>query len=127
MAGHNEIGRKGEEAALLHLAKRGYRLLERNWRLGHLEVDIIAERYGVLVFVEVKTSANEDFGSPAARVDLKKRDHLIKAANAYVRGEDVIVNVRFDIIAVVGEEEPFRITHIKDAFSVTDTRLQQGR
>ena len=55
MADHNELGREGEDEALLYLTQKGYTLLARNWRIGHLEIDIVAEWFGEIVFVEVKT------------------------------------------------------------------------
>ena len=64
MARHNELGLAGEEEACRYLMHRGYRLLDRNWRVGHLELDIVADYYGEIVFVEVKTRSSqkiEDF------------------------------------------------------------------
>ena len=55
MAAHNELGAQGEYEALLYLTKQGYTLLAHNWRVGHLELDIVAEQWGEIVFVEVKT------------------------------------------------------------------------
>ena len=59
MAQHNELGRLGEQQACRYLAEKGYSLLARNWRLGHLEIDIIADYFGEVVFVEVKTRSSE--------------------------------------------------------------------
>ncbi len=126
MAKGNDIGKKGEEAAALYLARKGYRLRARNWRYGHLEVDIIAEHRGVLVFVEVKSSKDNYFGEPEYRVDLRKKMHLIKAANAYIRYYNLFMNSRFDIISVLEAEEPYSIRHIENAFSMIDTKLKMG-
>ncbi len=126
MAAHNETGRNGEEAACIYLARRGYRLLERNWRCGKLEVDIIAEYRGVIVFVEVKSSRYDDYGDPVDRVTQTKRIHLIKAANTYIRMKHLFQNARFDVISVVGEEEPLKVVHIEDAFTVAGTKMSQG-
>ena len=54
MASHNILGQIGEEEACRYLIRKGYTLLDRNWRIGHLELDIIAEWYGEIIFVEVK-------------------------------------------------------------------------
>lgn len=80
MAQHNELGKKGEEEACLYLTTRGYRLLARNYRFGHWETDIIADYFGELVFVEVKTRRNEDYIPAITAIGIKKQDNLIKAA-----------------------------------------------
>ncbi len=116
MAQHNTLGLAGEEAAARYLMFRNYSIRERNWRCGRLEIDIIAERYGLLVFVEVKSRRNESYGSPAEAVDRQKMLHTLTAANAYIRLHRLVMPVRFDIVAVIGEQPPFRIEHIRDAF-----------
>lgn len=72
MADHNELGREGEDEALLYLTQKGYTLLARNWRIGHLEIDIVAEWFGEIVFVEVKTRRDEHFAPAAEAVTLHK-------------------------------------------------------
>lgn len=64
MAAHNELGKEGEDLAALHLMEKGYRIRHRNWRSGKKEIDIVAEKDGELVIVEVKTRGNENFGRP---------------------------------------------------------------
>ncbi|MBF1070821.1 MAG: YraN family protein, partial [Prevotellaceae bacterium] len=68
MALHNELGRAGENAACQYLIERDYHIVERNWRCHPLEVDIIADDWGELVFVEVKTSSDDRWEDPAAAV-----------------------------------------------------------
>lgn len=119
MAEHNQLGKAGEEAAARYLMFQGYSIRSRNWKCGHLEVDIVAERRGVLVFVEVKTRRNEQWGSPKEAVDIKKEQHMISAANAYMQYFDLEMQVRYDIISVIGTEAPFRIEHIENAFHST--------
>lgn len=116
MAKHNLLGAAGEEAALLFLIYHGYEIREHNWFFEHLEVDIIAEKVGLIAFVEVKTRSTELFGNPEEAVNKEKENNLINAANAYMRYNDLDNPVRFDIISVIGNKEPFRINHIKDAF-----------
>ena len=94
----------------------GYTLHDINWRCGHLEIDIVAEWYGEIVFVEVKTRRDERFGAPEDAVDATKQAHLARAANAYLRLHRIDQPSRFDVIAVVGEQPPFRIRHTKHAF-----------
>lgn len=73
MALHNQLGALGEEVAAHYLSQLEYRLLERNWRTGHLEVDIIADYYGEIVFVEVKTRSYEAEYTALEAVDKAKK------------------------------------------------------
>ena len=82
-------GLYGEDLATSLLLQKGYRILERNWRCGHLEVDIIAENDEYLVIVEVKTRKSSAFGSPEFFVDMQKQRHLIRAALYYARFKNV--------------------------------------
>ena len=111
MATHNILGQVGEEEACRFLMRKGYTLLERNWRYGHLELDIIAECYGALVFVEVKTRSYEPFLPALAAGDEEKLRHLRQAAAHYLHLHKLDTPIRFDIITVVGAQRPFTITH----------------
>jgi putative endonuclease len=84
MASHNILGQIGEEEACRFLIRKGYTLLDRNWRIGHYEIDIIAEWYGEIIFVEVKTRSNEDFAPALAAVDEEKLQNLRLAAGHYL-------------------------------------------
>lgn len=117
MEPHNrEIGRQGEEAAARYLMFHDYSILERNWTVGHLEVDIIAQKRGLLVFVEVKTLASDSFAAPEERVDAAKRERLVRAAKAYMTVKGIDQQLRFDIISVTGQTPPLKIRHIENAF-----------
>lgn len=109
-------GLAGEDLAATLLAQKGYRILERNWRCGHLEVDIIAETDKHLVIVEVKTRKSVVFGMPEVFVDLQKQRHLIRAAMYYAKFKNVRKEIRFDIISVVNSPECQEINHIENAF-----------
>ena len=111
MASHNILGQIGEEEACRFLIRKGYTLLERNWRVGHLELDIIAECYGEIIFVEVKTRSNEDFAPAITAVDDEKIKNLRLAARHYLSIHNLDQPIRFDIITVVGSPRPFTITH----------------
>ncbi len=124
MAQHNETGRRGEELACRYLARQDYRLLDRNWRCGHLEIDIIADDFGEVVFVEVKTRRDETLANAADAVTLEKKKHLLDAARAYLAQKQLDQPFRFDIITVVGERPPFRLTHIRNAFSTESVHYQ---
>ena len=109
-------GFAGEDMAANLLLQKGYRILERNWRCGHLEVDIIAENDDYLVIVEVKTRKSVVFGTPEVFVDTTKQRHLIRAAMCYAKFKEVTKEIRFDIISVVNSPECQEINHIENAF-----------
>lgn len=110
------LGKRGEDLALQYLLKKGYTLLERNWRYHHKEVDIIVSDTHDLVFVEVKTRSSDWFGAPEEAVDKRKQRYLEAAAEAYVRKRNVDTGIRFDVIAVMLKPGYHSIDHIVDAF-----------
>ena len=110
------LGKKGEDMALQYLLKKGYTLLEKNWRFHHKEVDIIATDGHDLVFVEVKTRSSEWFGAPEEAVDDKKQRYLMAAAEAYVRNRDIDSQIRFDVVSIMMKQGYQSIDHIVDAF-----------
>lgn len=118
MAEHNELGTKGEELASVYLKKKGYTILETNWRHKNLEADIIAIHSGVMVVAEVKTRTTNFFGDPETFVTKQKQTNLRKAANAYIDQKELDLEVRFDIISVILDNSSDRteINHIEDAF-----------
>lgn len=126
MAKHNELGKRGEEEACRYLTHLDYRLLDRNWRCGHLEIDLVAEDFGEVVFVEVKTRRNETFADAADAVTLDKKRRLLRAAHAYLAQKQLDQPFRFDIITVVGEQPPFHVSHLQNAYSAESVnyRLQ---
>lgn len=127
MAAHNELGVQGEYEALLYLTKQGYTLLAHNWRVGHLELDIVAEQWGEIVFVEVKTRSNEDFAPAAEAVTLYKKRNLIAAARAYLARNGLLERpYRYDIITVVGKAQPFKLTHLRNAYTEEGVYLEHS-
>lgn len=117
MAGHNELGSHGEEIAVRYLQERSYAILERNWRCGRLEVDIIARIGDQMVIAEVKTRTDGFIESLGKAVNKRKQDLLIRAANAYIAIKNLDLDVRFDIIAVIFEgRTKFQVQHIENAF-----------
>ena len=124
MAEHNELGRLGEEEACRYLTHLDYRLLDRNWRCGHLEIDLVAEDFGEVVFVEVKTRRDESFADAADAVTLEKKRRLLLAAHAYLAQKQLDQPFRFDIITVVGSRPPFRLTHLQNAYSAESVNYQ---
>ena len=102
MALHNEIGTLGEDAACKYLTGQGYTIRERNWRLGDIEIDVIAENQTELVLVEVKTRTTT-FGdvNPEQYVDEHKRRFMTVAGNAYLKHNRIDKNLRFDICGIL--------------------------
>ena len=127
-----DIGRYGEEIAVKHLKKNGYKILKRNYRAGRNEIDVIAENKEYKVFVEVKTRSGGDlygysYGIPSEAVDDGKQRRTISAAEAYLyktEGDGEYEKmIRFDIIEVYLEKSTFtkaprllKVEHIEDAF-----------
>lgn len=116
MAKHNELGKKGEQLAVDFLLENGYEIIERNYRFDKAEVDIIAQKEDTLAIVEVKTRSTVDFGNPQDFVKPKQIQRLVKAVDQYVNVNDLDVEVRFDIIALVKENKGFKIEHLENAF-----------
>jgi putative endonuclease len=116
MAQHNELGNTGEQLAVDFLIKHGYEILERNYRFDKAEVDIIAKLNNTLAIIEVKTRSTIDFGNPQDFVKPKQIQRLVKAVDAYVISNDMDVEVRFDIIAIIRENKEFKIEHLENAF-----------
>ena len=116
MAQHNELGKKGEQLAKDFLVKNGYEILERNYRVDKAEVDIIAQQKDILAVVEVKTRSSLDFGNPQDFVKPKQIKNLVKAVDEYVTENNLDVEVRFDIVAILQNGKDFEIEHLEDAF-----------
>jgi putative endonuclease len=122
------VGRWGEDLAAAHLQRLGYRILGRRVRPDRRdEIDIVARLDDTLVFVEVKTRRNEDFGRPLAAVDRGKRHALSRAATRYLRRAGFPrLYYRFDTVEVIGAPGgPAEVRHIENAFAF-DRRLMLG-
>jgi len=119
MATHNETGKRGEELAAEFLQNKGYTILEKNWRRGYLEVDLICMDKQCLVLVEVKTRADLRYGTPEEFVTRKKEKNLLDAAEKYIEIKGLENEVRFDIVSVWDMENgpDVRISHIEEAFT----------
>jgi putative endonuclease len=116
MAQHNELGKKGEQLAIEFLINNEYTILEKNYRYLKAEVDIIAQKDDTLIAVEVKTRTSAYFGNPQDFVNPKKIKLLTSAIDFYVTNNDLDVEVRFDIIAIITNKKETKIEHLKDAF-----------
>ena len=116
MAEHNKLGEKGEQLAVDYLLKHDYKIVVRNYRYLKAEVDIIARKGNMLAVVEVKTRSTEEFGNPKDFIKPKKIKLMTMAVDHFVVENDLDVEVRFDIIAIVKKENAFQIEHLEDAF-----------
>lgn len=118
MARHNELGKWGEQLAVDLLVTKGYAIVERNWRAGNLEVDIVAMKDNRIVFVEVKTRSS-GFVDPLDAIDRRRVSRIVRAANSYVKAYNIPHEVQFDIVIIIGAPEGGdspQIEHIPDAF-----------
>lgn len=114
---HLQTGALGEELACRFLEDQGYRILERNWRYGHKEIDLIAQRGQYLVIGEVKTRSAGAFISARDSVSREKQSFLITAANAYVRQRAIDLEIRYDILAIaIAPDGTYQLEHIPSAF-----------
>ncbi|MGL4599858.1 MAG: YraN family protein [Bacteroidia bacterium] len=117
MAESHKAGAQGEEQAAAFLQQAGFQILHRNWRVLHLEVDLVAMKDQKLIIVEVKTRGTDEFGEPETFVSKAKQRNLIRAANFYLEQHHLDHEVRFDVVAIVNRNGQAQIRHIPDAFS----------
>ena len=126
---HILTGERGERAAALYLLLRGYRILERNYLCPPGEIDIVALKKGIIVFVEVRTRQEGALVDPIESINDMKLAHIVDAACYYltVRRKSGAF-CRFDIVSVRASG-PFRvrISHYIDAFWTSDERPERGR
>ena len=112
------LGELGERVAERWLEQQGWRVVVRRFRSGHRDIDLVAERLGTVVFIEVKTRRGERFGDPVEAVHWRKRRELIRSANVWIdrfgRGGETY---RFDVIGVLITGERVRIRHVTNAFA----------
>jgi putative endonuclease len=123
MAEHNELGNLGEEYAQAYLRSKGYLIRHINWHnstssgaIGKLELDIVAEKEGMLVIVEVKTRSTDTFEHPAEAITKRKIRNIINATHEYIFHFDWKGETRFDVISAIPQGQSFKIEHIEDAF-----------
>ncbi|WP_115375737.1 YraN family protein [Adhaeribacter pallidiroseus] len=117
MAKHNHTGQIGEELATSFLIEKGFAILAKNYRYKRAEIDIIAQKPGLLLFVEVKTRTSNYHGFPEEAITQKKVDLFLLAAEEFIHQLSWQHDIRFDVIAVSGGNHvPFQIHHIEDAF-----------
>ena len=122
-----EVGKLGEKEARKFLKKRGYRIRETGFRCRHGEIDIIAQKKDWLVFVEVRTKSNLDFGTPEESITQSKKEKLIASALTYTTThQDLPPLWRIDVVAIELDDKgkPTRIDHIENAIE-QDSRFNR--
>ena len=114
----SDFGKKAEKLAQEYLKSKSYKILEKNWRTSHLEVDLIARKDDFVVIIEVKARKyeNNNFEEVVSR---KKQENLIKAAENYLELHDLENELRFDVIFVYKKGKTFEINHVENAFYAT--------
>ena len=117
MATHNDLGAWGEARAMDYLREKGYEIVGQNYRHQHAEIDLIAKKNKLLIFVEVKTRSGTGFGMPEEFVNYTKSRLILKAAEAYIFEHDWAFDVRFDIVSILQRpDKSYQLRHIEDAF-----------
>jgi len=114
----NTLGEEGEALAVSFCRKKGYRILEKNYRTVFGEIDIIARDGEMIVFIEVKTRTDDTFGYPFEAVDARKREKIRKVALCFMKKLKKEVPARFDVLSINLEDGKKHVEHIIDAFEV---------
>lgn len=112
----NDIGNSGEDFAAQYLIDNGYKILERNYRLGRCEADIIVEKDDFLILIEVKTRKFNSPQSITQAISQQQQSRLIMLANRYVRAKKIDHEVRFDLILLHYRGNSFDLKHEIEAF-----------
>lgn len=117
---HNHVlGFRGERIAEKFLERKGWRVIQRRFRDGHRDVDLIAERNGTVAFVEVKARTGQQFGTPVEAVDWRKKRELVRSARSWIgRHGRFGESYRFDVIGVLISEDHVFVRHVENAFGI---------
>ena len=115
MLNKKTIGDIGEDVACKYLKKLKYKIIERNFRTRTGEIDIIAKEKNTIVFVEVKTRSNNNYGLPIESVNIKKQKHLASAIKYYLHINHIQnISIRFDVVEIYIVNNKYIINHIKN-------------
>lgn len=121
MAEHNEFGKLAEDLCADFLAKKGHKILVRNFRFQHHEIDIVSEFQDLIVVTEVKARSYDTLIEPQEAVNKKKIKSIVQTADFFMTDNQIDKEVRFDIITVLPDKTgALQITHIEDAFQSFD-------
>ena len=112
-----QVGNKGESLAEDYIKRKGYKIIQRNYRCRLGEIDIIAKDDDTIVFIEVRTKQNENFGSPQGSVTSTKKSKISKTALSFIQEKNLSgYSYRFDFIAITFSQGKPNIEHIENAF-----------
>jgi putative endonuclease len=118
-AARQAFGELGERIAERWLRRRGWRVVQRRFRIGHRDIDLVVERDGTVAFVEVKARKGAEFGGPVQAVDHRKRRQLERSAMVWIdRHGQEAESYRFDVVGVLLNGAEVRVCHVENAFSV---------
>ena len=118
-AAKQAFGELGERIAERWLRRQGWRVVQRRYRSGHRDIDLVVERDGTVAFVEVKARRGSQFGDPVEAVNWSKQKQLIRSASTWIdRHGKPSECYRFDVVGVLVEGERVRVRHIANAFSL---------
>ncbi|MCS7180842.1 MAG: YraN family protein [bacterium] len=109
-----EIGKLGEEKAIEFLKKKGYKIVDRNYRTKIGEIDIVAQKRKEIIFIEVKTRSSDDFGLPQEAINEKKLRKMEKVAFIYLNSKKINLPFKFEILSIIktGDNFNFEIIHL---------------
>lgn len=114
MSDTSKLGAIGEELAVGWLRSNGFSIMDRNWRSGHYELDIVASKCGTIHFVEVKLRRKGGLTRPEDALSHAKVEALLNAANRYILAHDIEADCQIDVIAVDYDGEHGEVRYIPD-------------
>ena len=117
------LGLRGERIAEEMLVRKGWRVVERRFRSGHRDIDLVVERVGaegrIIAFVEVKTRVSSNYGGPLGAVHWRKQREMARAARDWMSQSDgPFATFRFDVVGVIYGQGPTEVIHVENAFQV---------
>lgn len=113
------LGELGERIAERWLRRQGWRVVQRRFRSGHRDIDLVMEREGLVAFVEVKARRGPQFGGPVEAVNWAKQRELSRSAQVWVdRHGRPHEAYRFDVVGVLVQGESVKVRHVPNAFSL---------
>jgi len=118
-AARQAFGELGERIAERWLRRQGWRVVQRRFRSGHRDIDLVVEREGTIAFVEVKARRGSEFGDPIEAVNWRKQKELSRSAFVWIdRHGRPRESYRFDVVGVLVEGERVRVRHVANAFAL---------
>ncbi len=116
MVSRKNLGNRGEDQAVEFLKQKGFSLLERQYRHGRAEIDLIMRKDDLMIFVEVKTRTGKAYGRPEDAISQGQIERIMSSAEHYIFEQGWEGRLRFDVIAVQCYQGRVELTHLEDAF-----------